>query len=325
MIQIEILKDFFQSSLLSLSLVPEVFVLDFRIHSLPLLHLLCCLFFSLSNLKFFFSKWPIVSFFLCDFAKIHPLLPFQILSVTIGKLNVGFFCFDHYLAPLFFIQFFYLPLWFLVLDRCFHSLHHSHDLIFTKYCVLYYLSFLNSFSLITTCSLSAYLSLSLLYPVTHSFWDLQSINLSDSYFSQLLPSFSGLTSFDSLVFIFISVCFSVCGFFGCFSQCPVSNTFPRHLFMLFLNFHSCFSEYCWRVSAQQSFGLSSALPVLILLPNGLFNHLGRVFFFLVSLLPGLLFILGFMCLFFFFPKLFCFLTVCFWTRPLPLTCESLSL
>lgn len=141
----------------------------------------------------------------------------------------------------------------------------------------------------------------------------------------MLPSFTGLTSFDSLVFIFISVCFPVCGFFGCFSQCPVSNTFPRHLFMLFLNFHSSFSEYCWRTAAQQSFGLSSALPVLFLLPNGLFNHLGHVFFFLMSLLPGLLFILGFMCLFFYFPRLFCFLRICSWSRPLPLTCESLSL
>lgn len=72
-------------------------------------------------------------------------------------------------------------LWFLVLDRFSHCLNHSHDLVFTKYCSLYYLSFLNSLSLITTCSLSAYLSFSLLYPVTHSFWDLQSINLFDSF------------------------------------------------------------------------------------------------------------------------------------------------
>lgn len=71
-------------------------------------------------------------------------------------------------------------LWFLILERFSHCFNHSHDLVFTKYCSFYYLSFLNSLSLITTCSVSAYLSFSLLYPVTHSFWDLQSINLFDS-------------------------------------------------------------------------------------------------------------------------------------------------
>lgn len=37
------------------------------------------------------------------------------------------------------------------------------------------------------------------------------------------------------------------------------------------------------MAAQQSSGLISALPVLILLPNGLCNHIYSIFFFLVEL------------------------------------------
>lgn len=102
---------------------------------------------------------------------------------------------NNYLTPLFFILFFQSDAFDFQFQTDFsHCFNHSHDLVFTKYCSLYYLSFLNSLSLITTCSLSAYLSFSLLYPVTHSFWDLPSINLSDSFtlLSCLLPSLGSL-------------------------------------------------------------------------------------------------------------------------------------
>lgn len=182
-------------------------------------------------------------------------------------------------------------LWFLALDRLSCCLNHFHDLVFTKYCSLYYLSFLNSLSLITTCSLSAYLSFSLLHPVTHSFWDLQSINLSDSFtfLSCLLPSLASLLLTPWSLFSSLSSSLYVVSLV---TSCTVLSLSPQTSLLVILE--SSFLPF-WvtlkSMSAQCSFRLSSALPVLILPPNRFLNHFYPTFFFLLSLLPGLPFIL----------------------------------